>query len=72
MEPSVAKEAVADITADFSCPASVASEQDDELYEEARSLVISSQLVSTSVHQGKLAGGFARAGLSMVFLVRPG
>ena len=51
MEPSVAKEPVADITADFSRPASIASEQDDELYEEARSLVISSQLGSTSMLQ---------------------
>ena len=51
MEPSVAKEPVADITADFSRPASIASEQDDELYEEARSLVISSQRGSTSMLQ---------------------
>ena len=71
-EPSVAMEPVVDITVVFSRPVSTASEQDDELYEEARKLVVASQLGSTSMLQRKLRVGFARAGRLMDLLEESG
>ena len=70
---SVKNDSVADITDDFARPASSSSEQDDELYEEARSLVISSQLGSTlNAPEKALCVGFARAGRLMDLLEESG
>ena len=63
----------ADITEDSSRPVSPGDAgSDDELFDEARRLVVTSQLGSTSMLQRKLRVGFARAGRLMDLLEEAG